>query len=108
MSEDITAISDASFEAEVLQADTPVVVDFWAEWCNPCKALIPIVEAVSAEYAGKVKFVKCNIDDNPDVPQKYAVRAVPTLLLFKNGQLEATKVGAISKSQLIAFIDGNI
>lgn len=108
MSENILHISDASFENEVLKSDKPVLVDYWAEWCGPCKMIAPILEELSAEYGEKVKIAKLNIDENPDTPPKYGIRGIPTLMLFKNGNVEATKVGALSKSQLTAFIDSNL
>ena len=100
--------TDASFEQEVLKASGPVLVDFWAEWCGPCKMIGPVLEEISGEYSGKIKIAKLNIDENPQTPPKYGIRGIPTLMLFKNGQVEATKVGAVSKSQLSAFIDGNL
>ncbi|TDQ37270.1 thioredoxin TrxA [Thiopseudomonas denitrificans] len=108
MSEHISNITDASFERDVLQADAPVLVDYWAEWCGPCKMIAPVLEEIAQEYAGKLKVCKLNIDDNKETPPKYAVRGIPTLMLFKNGNVEATKVGALSKSQLAAFIDSHI
>ena len=108
MSEHITHLSDASFELDVLQSQLPVLVDYWAEWCGPCKMIAPILDEISKEYAGRLKVAKLNIDDNHATPPKYGIRGIPTLMLFKNGNVEATKVGALSKSQLTAFIDSNI
>ena len=108
MSNAIVYVSDATFEAEVLQSTTPVLVDYWAEWCGPCKMIAPILDDVAKEYSGKLKIAKLNIDENQDTPPKYGIRGIPTLMLFKNGNVEATKVGALSKSQLAAFIDANI
>ena len=108
MSEHIVAIDDASFEAQVLKAQDPVLVDFWAEWCGPCKMIAPMLDDVATEYAGKVKIVKLNIDENPSTPPKYGVRGIPTLVLFKNGEIGATQVGALSKSQLTEFLDNNL
>lgn len=108
MSENISVVSDDSFESDVLSSDTPVLVDFWAEWCGPCKMIAPVLEEIAASYEGKVKIAKINIDENANTPQKYGVRGIPTLMLFKAGELEATKVGAISKSQLSAFLDSNL
>jgi thioredoxin 1 len=108
VSGNIIHISDADFEEKVLKADTPVLVDYWAEWCGPCKMIAPILEELSAEYSDKVTIAKLNIDENPDTPPKYGIRGIPTLMLFKNGNVEATKVGALSKSQLTAFIDSNL
>ena len=107
MSEHILHVSDDSFESEVLKSTVPVLVDFWAEWCGPCKMIAPILEEIVGDYAGKVKIAKLNIDDNPNTPPKFGIRGIPTLMLFKNGEVEATKVGALSKSQLTAFIDSN-
>jgi thioredoxin 1 len=104
----INHVTDASFEQEVLKAPGPVLVDFWAEWCGPCKMIGPVLEEISGDYTGKLKIAKLNIDENPQTPPKYGIRGIPTLMLFKNGQVEATKVGAVSKSQLAAFIDGNL
>jgi thioredoxin 1 len=108
MSDNITHLSDASFEQDVLQSSIPVLVDYWAEWCGPCKMIAPILDEISKEYAGRIKVAKLNIDDNQQTPPKYGIRGIPTLMLFKNGNVEATKVGALSKSQLTAFIDSNI
>jgi len=101
----IKHISDASFEADVLQSSTPVLVDYWAEWCGPCKMIAPILDEVSSAYQGKLTVAKMNVDENRDVPAKFGIRGIPTLMLFKDGQLAATKVGALSKAQLTAFID---
>ena len=100
--------SDASFENDVLRSDKPVLVDYWAEWCGPCKMIAPILDEVSKTYDGKLRVTKMNVDENRDVPAKYGIRGIPTLMLFKNGNVEATKVGALSKTQLAAFIDSNI
>ena len=101
----IKHISDASFESDVLKSDTPVLVDCWAEWCGPCKMIAPILDDVAKTYDGKLNVTKLNVDDNSVVPGKYGIRAIPTLMLFKGGQLVATKVGAVSKAQLTAFLD---
>lgn len=108
MSDNISYLSDDCFEDEVLKCDTPVLVDYWAEWCGPCKMIAPILDEIAEEYSGRVKVAKLNIDDNPATPPKYGIRGIPTLMLFKDGQVEATKVGAVSKSQLSAFLDQNI
>ncbi len=108
MSGNIVHITDASFENEVLKATGPVLVDYWADWCGPCKMIAPILDEISTEYSGKVKIVKLNIDQNPATPPKFGVRGIPTLMLFKGGSVAATKVGALSKSQLTAFIDTNL
>jgi len=105
MSNSITHLTDETFEEEVLKSNIPVLVDYWAEWCGPCKMIAPILDSLIDEYAGKLKISKLNIDDNQKTPQKYNVRGIPTLMIFKNGNVEATKVGALSKSQLTAFID---
>ena len=97
--------SDASFESDVLKADKPVLVDYWAEWCGPCKMIAPILDEVSKDYDGRLQIAKMNVDENRDVPAKFGIRGIPTLMLFKDGQLAATKVGAMSKAQLTAFID---
>ncbi|MBE0474063.1 thioredoxin TrxA [Rhodoferax sp.] len=104
-SELIKHVSDTSFEGDVLQADVPVLVDYWAEWCGPCKMIAPILDEVSAAYEGKLQIAKMNVDENRDIPAKFGIRGIPTLMIFKNGQLAATKVGAMSKAQLTAFID---
>ena len=108
MSDVIREVSDQSFEQDVLQSDTPVLVDYWAEWCGPCKAMTPVLEEIATDYSDRIKVAKLNIDDNPDTPPRYGIRGIPTLMLFKDGNVEATKVGAVSKSQLAAFIDSNI
>lgn len=107
MSDHITPITDLTFDDEVLQSDTPVLVDYWAEWCGPCKAISPVLEEVAPEYAGKVKIVKMNIDENPNTPPKYGIRSIPTLMLFKGGEVQNTKVGGLSKAQLTDFLDQN-
>lgn len=105
---EIVHVSDDSFESDVLNSDVPVLVDYWAEWCGPCKMIAPILEEIAGTYDGKVKITKLNIDENPATPPKFGIRGIPTLMLFKNGEVEATKVGALSKSQLTAFLDSNI
>ncbi|MDQ6629247.1 MAG: thioredoxin TrxA [Pseudomonadota bacterium] len=100
--------SDASFNADVIQASTPVLVDYWAEWCGPCKMIAPILDEVSKTYDGKLRIAKMNVDENRDIPAKYGIRGIPTLMLFKDGSLAATKVGALSKAQLTAFIDSHL
>ena len=104
----IVHLSDASFEQDVLKSDIPVLVDYWAEWCGPCKMIAPILDEVAKEYAGKLKVAKLNIDQNEGTPPKYGIRGIPTLMIFKDGNVVATKVGALSKSQLTAFIDSHI
>ena len=108
MSDLITYVTDETFESEVLSAESPVLVDFWADWCGPCKMIAPILDEIANEYDGKIKVAKLNIDENPNTPPRYGIRGIPTLMLYKNGNVEATKVGAVSKSQLTAFIDSNI
>ena len=101
-------ITDDSFEPDVLKSDVPVLLDYWAEWCGPCKSIAPILEEVAKDYEGRVKIAKINVDENQAIPAKFGIRGIPTLMLFKNGNVEATKVGALSKSQLTAFLDSNI
>lgn len=108
MSDNIVHVTDSTFEDEVLKSDTPVLVDYWAEWCGPCKAIAPVLEEIADEYEGKLIVAKMDVDDNQSTPQKYAVRGIPTLMIFKNGNAAATKVGQLSRSQLSAFIDSNI
>ena len=108
MSEHIHYVTDDNFATEVLQSAQPVLVDYWAEWCGPCKMIAPILDEVAKDYAGRRKVAKLNIDDNQSTPANYGVRGIPTLMLFKNGNIEATKVGALSKSQLVAFIDSHL
>ncbi len=108
MSDLITYVTDETFEGEVLNSDSPVLVDFWADWCGPCKMIAPILDEIAGEYQGKIKVAKLNIDENPNTPPRYGIRGIPTLMLYKNGNVEATKVGAVSKSQLTAFIDSNL
>ena len=108
MSEHVSAVTDASFEQEVLQSKVPVLVDFWAEWCGPCRMIAPIVEQVAQETAGKLKIVKLNVDENPGTPPKFAIRGIPTLILFKDGKPAATQVGAVHKAQLTAFVNPHL
>jgi thioredoxin 1 len=108
MSANVAHVTDDSFDQDVLGSTTPVLVDYWADWCGPCKMIAPIVDEIGAEYSGRLKVVKLNVDENSRTAMKYGVRGIPTLMLFKNGQVEATKVGALSKSQLAAFIDSNL
>jgi thioredoxin 1 len=107
-SELIKHITDDSFSTDVLASETPVLVDYWAEWCGPCKAIAPILDEVSQAYDGRVKIAKMNVDENRDIPAKFGIRGIPTLMLFKGGELAATKVGALSKAQLTAFLDGHL
>jgi thioredoxin 1 len=108
VSGNILHVSDATFETDVLKSPQPVLVDYWADWCAPCKMIAPILDEIADEYAGKIKVAKLNIDQNPTTPPRYGIRGIPTLMLFKDGNVEATKVGALSKSQLTAFIDTNL
>jgi len=108
MSDNIINVSDSTFEQEVLSSEIPVLLDYWAEWCGPCKMIAPILNDIADEYSGKIKVAKLNIDENPSTPAKFGVRGIPTLMIFKSGSIEATKVGAMSKSQLSAFIDSTI
>lgn len=108
MSDSVLHVTDSDFNQVVIKADRPVLVDYWAEWCGPCKMIAPVLDDIAAEYADKIVVVKLNIDDNPETPQHYGVRGIPTLMIFKDGEVEATKVGALSKSELAKFIDSNI
>ncbi len=108
MSEGLVHVTDDSFETDVIQHGTPVLVDFWAEWCGPCKMIAPILIEIAEEYGERLRVAKLNIDENPNTPPRYGIRGIPTLMLFKDGNVEATKVGAVSKSQLTAFIDSSL
>lgn len=108
LSDNIVYVTDSTFEEEVINSDQPVLVDYWADWCGPCKMIAPVLDEISADYAGRLKVAKLNIDENPATPPKFGIRGIPTLMLFKDGHVEATKVGAMSKSQLTAFIDSNL
>lgn len=108
MSNQLLAISDDLFEGEVLASNIPVIVDFWAQWCGPCKALAPIIEELAQHYTGKVKFVKMDVDHNPSTPPKFGVRGIPTLIMFKDGQVQATQVGLLNKTDLVKFIDSHL
>jgi thioredoxin 1 len=108
VSEKIVHVTDDTFEEEVLKSGEPVLVDYWADWCGPCKMIAPVLDEIADEYTGRIKIAKLNIDENPNTPPRYGIRGIPTLMLFKDGEVEATKVGAVSKSQLTAFIDSNL
>jgi thioredoxin 1 len=108
VSDSIVHVTDDSFEDEVLKSLEPVLVDYWADWCGPCKMIAPVLDEIAGEYAGRIKVAKLNIDENPNTPPRYGIRGIPTLMLFRQGEVEATKVGAVSKSQLTAFIDSNL
>jgi thioredoxin 1 len=108
VSQQIVHVSDSSFEQDVLKSNIPVLLDFWAEWCGPCKMIAPILDQIAAEYAGRVVVAKMNVDENPKTPMKFNVRGIPTLILFKNGQLQGQKIGAVRKADVAAFLDSNL
>ncbi len=108
MSDLIKHTTDAAFEQDVLKSSTPVLIDYWAEWCGPCRMVAPILDEIAGEYQGRLQIMKVNVDENRNVPARYGIRGIPTLMLFKNGEVAATKVGALSKSQLTSFLDANI
>ena len=108
MSQQIVHVSDSSFEQDVLKSNVPVLLDFWAEWCGPCKMIAPILDQIATEYAGRVVVAKMNVDENPKTPMKFNVRGIPTLILFKNGLLEGQKIGAVRKADVVAFLDSNL
>ncbi len=108
MSDAIVYATDATFEAEVLNSELPVLVDYWAEWCGPCKMIAPLLDEVAGEFAGKIKVVKVDIESNPETPTKFNIRGIPTLMIFKRGAVDSTKVGALSKAQLVEFIEGSL
>ncbi|MBF0624316.1 MAG: thioredoxin TrxA [Magnetococcales bacterium] len=108
MSDMIVKVSDSQFDQEVLQADLPVLVDFWAEWCGPCRQVAPILDSLASQYAGKLKVAKLNIDENPNTPGRYGVRGIPTLMIFKGGQIAASKIGALPKTQLFQWVEQNL
>ena len=108
MSQQIVHVSDSSFEQDVLKSNVPVLLDFWAEWCGPCKMIAPMLDQIAAEYAGKVLVAKMNVDENPKTPMKFNVRGIPTLILFKNGLLEGQKIGAVRKADVVAFLDSKL